>query len=343
MSILLEKVARAIHDHAMTVEELPCDPDFADTAAFCEKYGFTAEQSANTIIVTSKKVEPVQHAVCVVLATHRLDVNKKVTKLLGVKRASFADGKITQQLSGMEIGGVVAVGIDDLPIYVDKHVMQQEKVVMGGGNRTSKIVLNPKELLKVPNVQVVDIVAEATGEKTISFTRFGNPILRRVARELSVDEILSSEVQQLITDIRHTNQEKQYGVGLAAPQVGKSIALSVIGIKPTPNRPNLKPFESVIINPHYKGIGRRAGMWEGCQSSGSGDDTLFGKAMRYKRIEAEWRDENGVKHNEELDGFVAHVFQHECDHVHGVLFVDRIKDTKTFMLADEYRKRIIKK
>lgn len=160
-SILHEKVAEAIKRYTIQAEELECDPDFADTAAFNEKYGFTPEQAANTILVTSKKVEPIQYAVCVVLASTRLDVNKKVTELLGVRKASFADAETTKNLTGMEIGGVTAIGIDELPIYVDAAVMQQEKVVMGGGNRTSKIVLDPKELQKCPNVEIIEGLAKA--------------------------------------------------------------------------------------------------------------------------------------------------------------------------------------
>lgn len=155
--ILQEKVKAAIRDHNLVVEVLECDPDFADTAQFNEKYGFTPHQAANTIVVTSKKLEPVKYAACVVLASTRLDVNKKVRKLLGAKRASFADSDTTRRLTGMEIGGVVAVGIANMPIYIDEHVIQQQKVVMGGGNRTSKLVLNPRELLKLPSVNVTDI------------------------------------------------------------------------------------------------------------------------------------------------------------------------------------------
>jgi peptide deformylase len=177
--------------------------------------------------------------------------------------------------------------------------------------------------------------------KLLELTHFGNPILRKKTRRLSVDEIRSDKTQQLIADIRYTNQTKQYGVGLAAPQVGKSVALSVIGIKPTPNRPNLTLFESVIINPAYEGVGRPVGMWEGCQSAGSGEGGLFAQAERYKTIRASWYDEHGELHEEELSGFVAHVFQHETDHLNGVLFVDKVKDTTTYMTADEYRRRIV--
>ncbi len=167
--------------------------------------------------------------------------------------------------------------------------------------------------------------------------------MREKARELSIEEIKSDAVQQLIADIRYTNEQKKYGMGIAAPQVGESVALSVIGIKPTPTRPNLERFEQVIINPSYEGIGRRVSIWEGCQSCGSGRDILYGKALRYKTIRATWYDERAVFHDEELSGFVAHVFQHETDHLNGILFVDRVRDTSTYMMADEYRKRVAKK
>lgn len=179
--------------------------------------------------------------------------------------------------------------------------------------------------------------------KLQTLVHFGNPSLRQKARKLSDKEIKSDKIQQLITNIRYTNETKEYGVGLAAPQVGESIAISVIGIKPTPTRPNLKVFNQVIINPTYEGIGRRTGMWEGCQSAGSGKNILYGKALRYKKIRATWYDEHAVFHNEELGGFVAHVFQHETDHLNGILFVDRVRDTKTFMMADEYRKRVMRR
>ncbi len=179
--------------------------------------------------------------------------------------------------------------------------------------------------------------------KILKLTRFGNPILRNVARQLRVEEIRSDEIQQLIADIRHTNKTKQYGVGLAAPQVGVSVALSVIGIKPTPTRPHVQQFEQVIINPSYEGIGRRAGMWEGCQSGGRGNETMFAKALRYRKIRAKFYDEYGAYHEEEITGFVAHVFQHETDHLQGILFVDKVRDSKTFMMADEYRARIVNK
>jgi len=177
--------------------------------------------------------------------------------------------------------------------------------------------------------------------KPLQLRQLGDPILRTQAQLLTVDEIRSDKIQLLIQNIRSINESKQYGVGLAAPQVGISVSLSVIGIKPTPTRPDIVRFESVIINPTYVGIGRRSALWEGCQSVGKGQNTLYGKVPRYKQIQAVWHDEQGVMHKDILEGFVAHVFQHEADHLKGILFIDRVRDTKSLMMASEYRKRVV--
>lgn len=158
------RVQRAVDALAITHEVLPCDPELADTAAFCAHYGFTLESAANTILVASKKVEPSKYAVCVVLGTTSLDVNHKVRELLDVKRLSFADADTTMALTGMQIGGVTAFGIDDLPVFVDAAVMLQDRVVMGGGNRSSKLLLAPTELLKIPSAVVVQDLAKPRSE-----------------------------------------------------------------------------------------------------------------------------------------------------------------------------------
>ena len=161
MSELASQVKTALDAYGIRHEVLACDPNLADTAAFCEHYGFTLEQAANTILVASRKTEPTRYALCVMLGTTRLDVNKKVCELLGVKRASFANAETTRELTGMEIGGVVAIGTpEDIPTYIDSRVLTQEKVVMGGGNRTSKLVISPQELLKLPNAEVTQNLAK---------------------------------------------------------------------------------------------------------------------------------------------------------------------------------------
>jgi peptide deformylase len=180
--------------------------------------------------------------------------------------------------------------------------------------------------------------------KILKATRFGDPVLRLKTRRLTVAEIQSADIQDLIENMRYTLLKKKYGVGIAAPQVGVGVALSVIGIKPTPNRPNLEPFETVIINPEIiETYGNKKRIWEGCISCGTGNNTLFAQVPRYKKVKLKWLDEKGAEREELLEGFVAHVAQHEVDHLNGVLFVDRVKDPSTFMMADEYRKRIVKK
>jgi prolyl-tRNA editing enzyme YbaK/EbsC (Cys-tRNA(Pro) deacylase) len=161
---LLPLVESALAQYEITFTVLECLPELADTAAFCEHYQVALDQAANTILVASRKVEPTRYAVCVVLGTTRLDVNAKVCELLGVKRASFADAETTMRNTGMLIGGVTAIGIRDIPIYVDGAVMRQVEVVMGGGNRSSKLLLDPHELLKLPNVTAIENLARSREE-----------------------------------------------------------------------------------------------------------------------------------------------------------------------------------
>lgn len=180
--------------------------------------------------------------------------------------------------------------------------------------------------------------------KILRTTQFGNPILRGVSRHLKPEEIRSDVVQALIADMRYNLSVKKFGIGLAAPQVGRDLALSVIDIKPTPNRPELEKFEMVIINPRIvETYGKRQGMWEGCISAGPGTSTLFARALRYKRIRISFLDEHAQPHEADFDGLAAHVLQHETDHLNGILFVDRVRDTRTYMTEGEYRKHIVKK
>ena len=85
------RVREALEALGVEHDVLACDPELADTAAFCAHYGFTLDEAANTILVASKKVDPPRYAVCVVLGTTALDVNHTVRGLLDVKRLSFAD------------------------------------------------------------------------------------------------------------------------------------------------------------------------------------------------------------------------------------------------------------
>lgn len=178
--------------------------------------------------------------------------------------------------------------------------------------------------------------------QALQLTKFGNPVLRKKTRRLKPEEILSAEVQSLIKNMSQTLEKENYGVGIAAPQVGMPIAISVIGIKPTPNRPELKPFETVLINPEItKTFGEPVNMWEGCVSCGSADNLLFAQVPRFEKISLRWIDGSGKTNEKTLNGFIAHVAQHEVDHLNGILFVDKVIDTSSYMMADEYRLRVL--
>jgi len=136
-------------------ELFACDPALADTAAFCAAYGFAPEDSANTIVVVGKS-DPAVHAACVVLASHRLDVNRTVRQRLGTRKASFASPDETRSLTGMEIGGVTAFGLpSDLPLWVDSAVMERDRIVLGGGSRSWKVIASPAILRSLPGVEIV--------------------------------------------------------------------------------------------------------------------------------------------------------------------------------------------
>jgi len=137
-------------------EVIEIDPDFADTAAFCEKYGFPMENSANTIIVASKK-KPKTFTASVVRATHRVDVNHVIKPMMDVGKVSFARPEETAELTGMMIGGVTALALPpEIPIYVDLGLMSLDYIILGGGSRSIKIKISPTIFKHVPNTRVVE-------------------------------------------------------------------------------------------------------------------------------------------------------------------------------------------
>ncbi len=153
--LLDAKVRNGIEQHGITAKAIACDPELADTAAFCEHYGYSPDESANTIIVASR-TDPVSFVACLVLANSKLDVNKKLREITGIRKLSFATADQTKELTGMLIGGVTCIGLPDtLPLYIDEAVMDCDEIIIGGGNRSSKLVLHPAELHKLPSVQIV--------------------------------------------------------------------------------------------------------------------------------------------------------------------------------------------
>jgi prolyl-tRNA editing enzyme YbaK/EbsC (Cys-tRNA(Pro) deacylase) len=140
-------------------ELFACDPELADTAAFCAAYGFSPEDSANTILVIGKS-DPPRYAACVTLAPYRLDVNRAVRDRLGTRKASFAPAESTRDITGMEIGGVTVFGLPpELPIWVDSRVMTRPRVILGGGSRYWKVISTPEILRALPRAEVVEGLA----------------------------------------------------------------------------------------------------------------------------------------------------------------------------------------
>ena len=157
--LLHPAVRQRLAELGVAFEIMECDPSLADTAAFVAHYAVPIERSANTIVVVSKGAEPV-HAACVLLATTSLDVNNVVRRAMGVRKASFASADPVRQLTGMEIGGVTPFGLpDEIPILVDHRVMEADWIILGGGNRTSKLKLAPDELRRIASVRVVEGLA----------------------------------------------------------------------------------------------------------------------------------------------------------------------------------------
>ncbi|MSP79089.1 MAG: hypothetical protein EXR67_06010 [Dehalococcoidia bacterium] len=149
------RVAKALQELGIKHEILFVEPEYADTATFCAHYGFPLETSGNAIIVTSTRGAK-QFVACVLPATHRLDVNHAVRKLMGASRASFASAEETVELTGMAIGGVTPIGLPtEMPIYIDETLGALDYVMLGAGTRRAKLKTWPEELAKIPNVTFV--------------------------------------------------------------------------------------------------------------------------------------------------------------------------------------------
>ncbi|MCP5367031.1 MAG: hypothetical protein H6907_20930 [Hyphomicrobiales bacterium] len=160
MSERVERIEAILAASGVPYEVIDCDPALADTAVFCEHYGYSLDNSANVIVVASKTGEK-KYAACVVLAVHRLDVNKVVRKKLEARKVSFADPDETRAMTGMEIGGVTAIGLPpDLPLWVDARVMDHDRIILGGGGRDSKIICSPRIFEHTPNTEIVEGLAK---------------------------------------------------------------------------------------------------------------------------------------------------------------------------------------
>lgn len=163
--------------------------------------------------------------------------------------------------------------------------------------------------------------------------QLGNPLLRATAQP--VQKIEDPSLQSLIQDLITTTIDHN-GVGIAAPQVAQSLQLIIIASHPTPRYPHAPQMEpTAMINPqivNYSGEPEKG--WEGCLSVPG----IRGLVPRYPQIAIEYTDIHGQGCRQELTGFVARIFQHEYDHLQGIVFLDRVESTQEMITEQEYQK-----
>ena len=165
LDLLAAAVAAALTDPSWTrpaedVGVVAIDPDLADTAAFCERYGVSMTESANCVVISGRREGEVRFAACVVLATTRADVNNVARRALDVRKASFAATDIAVAETGMEYGGITPIGLPDgWPVLVDAAVAACPQVVIGSGLRRSKLALSGKTLADLPGAAVIERLA----------------------------------------------------------------------------------------------------------------------------------------------------------------------------------------
>jgi peptide deformylase len=167
--------------------------------------------------------------------------------------------------------------------------------------------------------------------------QLGNPILRQ--QSTLIDNIHDQKIQKLIENLMATVAQAN-GVGIAAPQLAESHRLFIVASRPNaryPNAPEMAP--TAMINPkiiaHSTEIVKG---WEGCLSVPG----IRGFVPRYQAIAVEYIDRNSNLQQQELTDFVARIFQHEYDHLDGILFVDRLESNQDMMTEQEYQERIVK-
>lgn len=163
--------------------------------------------------------------------------------------------------------------------------------------------------------------------------QLGHPLLRSQAQ--LVDNIQSPRIQNLIDNLIAT-VIKANGVGIAAPQVQSRDHIFIVASRPNPRYPNAPEMEPTpMINPRIlASSSEEAKSWEGCLSIPG----IRGLVPRHQAIEIEYSDRNGKLHKQELTDFIARIFQHELDHLDGIVFVDRLQSTYDLITEQEYQK-----
>ena len=163
----------------------------------------------------------------------------------------------------------------------------------------------------------------------------GDPVLRERAREVTPEELASPEVQRLIDDMIETMRAAG-GAGLAANQVGSLLRIAVAEVDHNPRYPYKPPIPlTVMVNPVIEPLdAETAAINEGCLSV----PDLRGEVDRHVRVRVRRLDRDGAEHDEVRLGLTAGTFQHELDHLDGVLFLDRVRDPATFTTWEQFER-----
>ncbi len=169
-----------------------------------------------------------------------------------------------------------------------------------------------------------------------SVIELGHPVLRQIAQP--VLNLEDGEIQRLIDDLLLTVQAAN-GVGIAAPQVAASYRLFIVASRPNPRYPNAPEMApTAMINPRILAHSdTKVKGWEGCLSVPG----IRGLVPRYQRIEVEYTTRDGKQHQREYSDFVARIFQHELDHLDGLVFLDRVESSRDLVTEREYQQRIL--
>jgi peptide deformylase len=161
----------------------------------------------------------------------------------------------------------------------------------------------------------------------------GHPVLRTRAREVAGDELRAREVQRLIDDMVETMRAAG-GAGLAANQVHELLRIAVVEVDHNPRYPYKPPIPlTVLVNPVLEPVGdEMVEINEGCLSV----PDLRGTLERHVAVRVRYLDRDGNEHDQVKRGLTAGTFQHEVDHLDGVLFLDRVRDPKTFTTWEQF-------
>jgi len=168
------------------------------------------------------------------------------------------------------------------------------------------------------------------------FAQLGNPVLRLQA--LPVEEYKSSHILRIIKKMQLSLLNSS-GVGLAAPQIFESVCIIVVASKPSkryPLAPEMDPI--IMINPNFKVLSQTIKKdWEGCLSIPG----IRALVPRYEKVQITFFDQQGAKQELIAEDFVARVFQHEYDHLNGLVYLDRVDDNKDIISESEFQKIIV--